>query len=124
MPSNFTRRPGGRTLRAKVIAEFTKTHRSKQGLKSQLQALSRFNSTKNLPKIKDTPCLVLHGSGDAVVPFSNGQSLAEKIPGAVLQDWTTAIAHGGGGAGHFFWLDRPQELCQVLSDFLLANDSP
>ena len=46
-----------------------------------LESLGTINIVDLLPKVS-IPTLVTHSRGDAVVPFSAGQALAERIPGA------------------------------------------
>lgn len=46
-----------------------------------LEALGTIDVVDRLPKVS-VPTLVTHSRGDAVVPFSAGKALAERIPGA------------------------------------------
>jgi pimeloyl-ACP methyl ester carboxylesterase len=57
-----------------------------------------------------TPTLVVVGSEDAVTPVTAAGEIVGSLPNARLE----VIA----GAGHFLWLDRPEQLRAVLSDFL------
>ena len=92
---------------------FLRTKRSGVGLRGQLAAMGRFNTTGQLGSIA-CPTLIVHGDKDAVMPPSNSESLAARIPGALLEPWQ--------GAGHFFWATRPLELSQVVSRFLQSAD--
>lgn len=92
--------------------------RSPAGLKAQLNALGRFNSTKHLAAVS-CPSLVVHGHGDGVIPFANAASLAAKVPGAKLLEW----GEDAGNAGHFFWLDKPVDLVAELDDFFKLRDN-
>ena len=119
-PPDFAKRPGAERLRGKMIDTLLATERSSDGLQQQFQALGRYNSTKRLGELGAFPTLVVHGSADECVPFANGESLARRIPNATLREWVGSTAHG---AGHFFWLERPQDLTDVLSDFMSEHDA-
>ena len=57
------------------------------------------------------PCLVIHGDGDLItLPWYN-RVVADLIPGARLE----IIAN----AGHLAWLERPDELNQLIEGFLV-----
>lgn len=119
-PGFATQRRGGAKLREKMIDAFLLTRRTSGGLRQQFDALARFNSTKRLGGLA-APSLVVHGTADRCVPFANGESLAARLPNARLLPWE---GDAGAGAGHFFWLDRPQHLTEILSDFLAGHDDP
>ena len=59
-------------------------HRSPAGLKAQLNALGRFNSTKHLAAVP-CPSLVVHGRDDLLVPLPCGVDTARHIPNARLE---------------------------------------
>lgn len=114
LPEDFTTAtPGGAKLRAEMARRFLETTRTETGLAGQLAALARFNATKELVNIA-SPTLVIHGDEDKIVPYANGVSLAERIPGARLLTWH--------GAGHFWWVVRPLEVADRISEFLVAQD--
>lgn len=81
-----------------------------QGAAGQLRALSRFNVRDRLPQIR-CPVLVLTGSEDLVMDPENSRILAREIPGASL--------YVVQGAGHLFFLERPDEVNRVLIEFFL-----
>jgi pimeloyl-ACP methyl ester carboxylesterase len=56
------------------------------------------------------PVLVIHGDADRVVPLSNGQLLARRIPGAEL-----AVLAGRGHVAH---LESPEEFNALVETFL------
>jgi pimeloyl-ACP methyl ester carboxylesterase len=56
------------------------------------------------------PVLVIHGDADRVVPLSNGQLLARRIPGAEL-----AVLAGRGHVAH---LESPEEFNALVDAFL------
>ena len=98
---------------AQFKAAFVQTHRTSAGMQGQLAAMGRYNSTKQLTELA-SPSLVTCGDLDAVVPPSNSESLARRIPGARLRTWE--------GAGHFFWAHRTAEVCKELAQFLESSD--
>ena len=98
---------------AQFKAAFVQTRRTSAGMQGQLAAMGRFNSTKQLAELA-CPTLVTCGDRDAVMPPSNSESLARRIPGARLRTWD--------GAGHFFWAHRTAEVCGELSRFLESSE--
>lgn len=62
-----------------------------------------------LPSVR-APSLVIWGEKDLDVPVSDGQTMAREIPRARLE----VLA----GAGHFAYLDRLPQCCQLIRDFL------
>ena len=56
------------------------------------------------------PTLILHGSADRLVPLSTAEALAKTLPNAQLR----VLA----GAGHVPSLTRPQEVAQLMDEFL------
>lgn len=81
---------------------------SPEGAAGQYKALSVFNVKRRLGEIRN-PVLVITGSEDRMMPPENSRLLAEGIPGARL--------HLVQGAGHTFFLERPEEVNAVLGDF-------
>lgn len=75
----------------------------------QLQAAFVFDTEARVAEIK-APTLVLTGDDDIIVPFSNSQNLAARIPGAQLQ----FIA----GGSHTFFIERPDEFNQAVIAFI------
>ena len=81
---------------------------SPEGAAGQIGALSVFNVRRRLGEIR-CPVLAITGSEDRMMPPENAKRLAEGIPGArhyVVQ-----------GAGHGFFLERPEEVNRVLIEF-------
>ena len=89
------------------------TRRTTAGMQGQLAAMGRYNSTEQLAGLT-CPTLVTCGDRDAVMPPSNSESLARRIPGAQLRTWE--------GAGHFFWAHRTAEVCNEVAQFLESCD--
>lgn len=79
-----------------------------EGAAGQMGALSVFNVKRRLGEVR-CPVLVITGSEDRMMPPENSRLIAEAIPGArhyVVE-----------GAGHSFFLERPDEVNGVLIDF-------
>jgi pimeloyl-ACP methyl ester carboxylesterase len=59
------------------------------------------------------PTLVVYGDEDLItLPWYN-RTIAELIPGAVLREIPRA--------GHFLWLERPEQLNTAIEEFLVAS---
>ena len=87
------------------------TRRSRTGLRGQLAAMGRFNTTKRLAELgQATPTLVLCGSEDAVMPLANSESLHARTPNSRL-----LVTHG---AGHFWWAHDPVYVVSEVAKFL------
>lgn len=56
------------------------------------------------------PTLVLHGMDDPLIPYPNGQFLAEHIPGARLASFP--------GVGHLLMIEAPEEFNNEVIEFL------
>jgi pimeloyl-ACP methyl ester carboxylesterase len=80
-----------------------------EGAQRQIGALSVFNVKKRLGEIK-CPVLVITGKEDRMMPPVNSKLLAEAIPGARL--------YMVEGAGHSFFLEKPEEVNRIIMDFL------
>jgi 3-oxoadipate enol-lactonase len=80
-----------------------------EGYRGQIAAALAHDTYDRLPRI-DCPTLILTGDGDRVIPGASSGALHERIPGSRLE----VIA----GAGHLFFLERPEESLLLLQDFL------
>ncbi len=80
-----------------------------QVLHDDFAACAAFDVRADVARIA-APTLVVGGSDDRMVPPKFSRSLAESIPNAELRILE--------GAGHMFPLERPQELAEVLVDWL------
>jgi 3-oxoadipate enol-lactonase len=61
------------------------------------------------------PVLVVYGEEDLItLPWYN-RTIAELIPGAVLREIPRA--------GHFLWLERPEQLNAAIEEFLVASSN-
>jgi len=75
----------------------------------QSAAAVGFDASDELAGI-DLPTLVLHGTGDRVLPVENGRLLAEGIPGARLVEVE--------GGSHLFFVERDERVTDELRTFL------
>jgi 3-oxoadipate enol-lactonase len=80
-----------------------------EGYRGQIAAALAHDTYDRLPAI-DCPTLILTGDNDRVIPRASSDVLHECIPGSRLE----VIA----GAGHLFFLERPEESGRLLGDFL------
>ena len=67
--------------------------------------------TKRLHRIKN-PTLIVVADGDKIVPASHGDEVASRVEGSQLHVMTQA--------GHLFNLERPDELADLVVEFLSA----
>jgi pimeloyl-ACP methyl ester carboxylesterase len=79
------------------------------GYRGQIAAALAHDTHARLPRI-EAPTLIVTGDRDRVIPAPSSAILHERIPGARLE----LI----GGAGHLFFLERPDESVRLLEDFL------
>lgn len=82
---------------------------TRRGYGAQLYALTGYSSLTWLHRL-NVPTLVLAGDDDAIVPMVNARMMALLLPQARL-----AIIRGGG---HWFVLERTDEVVRLLADFL------
>jgi len=80
-----------------------------EGYRGQIAAALAHDTYDRLPQIA-CPTLIVTGDGDRVIPGASSDGLHERIPGSRLE----MIA----GAGHLFFLERPEESLRLLEDFL------
>jgi pimeloyl-ACP methyl ester carboxylesterase len=81
-----------------------------RAFQAQLAASRAHDVWDQLPSIA-APTLVLHGSGDALIPLENARLLAERI-GATLTVFD--------GAGHLFFHEEPERTAEVVTAFVGA----
>ena len=77
--------------------------------KAQVGAWMRYNSYRKLKEM-NVPTLIMHGKQDILVPPSNGDLLAAKIPNA-------EIVHFDGNA-HMIHEEEPDKFNEILLKFL------
>ena len=82
-----------------------------------LEARSRIDVTERLQHVQ-VPTLVLHPSGDGVVPFAEGRLLASSIPGAQFVELDSR--------NHILLETEPawQRFCQAVLDFTGMDAAP
>jgi 3-oxoadipate enol-lactonase len=93
------------------IAKKSRDVQDDEGYRAQIAAVLAHDTHDRLPQIV-APTLVVTGDDDRVIPGASSEVLAERIPNARLE----VI----GGAGHLFFLERPEATLRVLEDFLAA----
>ncbi len=75
-------------------------------------AVSKFESYDRLPSIS-ARCLVMHGTADPIIPFENGQILAERIPDSEFVELE--------GVGHLPGVEQPLETAERILGFALRR---
>jgi pimeloyl-ACP methyl ester carboxylesterase len=78
---------------------------------AQVQACAAHDTYARLPRLQ-TPTLVVHGTADRMIPFSNGELIASRIAGARLQRRE--------GVGHLFFWEQPEHSAELLGAHALA----
>jgi 3-oxoadipate enol-lactonase len=89
----------------------TRVPAAKQVIELQLQAIFGHDTSGRLGEIT-TPTLIVHGTVDGVLPFSNGEQISSLMPDArfeVLED-----------VGHMFWWEQPQRSAELIREHALA----
>jgi pimeloyl-ACP methyl ester carboxylesterase len=82
-----------------------------EGYRAQIAAALSHDTWDRLPRIEHHT-LILTGDDDQVIPAASSDVLHERIPDSLLY----VVA----GAGHLFFLERPDETMQALEAFLAA----
>lgn len=77
----------------------------------QAQAAFVHNTADRLPSVT-APTLVMHGTADQMLLYSNGVQIAGLIPDARL--------HTFSDVGHLFWWERPDESLELLRGHFAA----
>jgi pimeloyl-ACP methyl ester carboxylesterase len=71
----------------------------------QMQAIAAHNTLDRLAQIS-APTLVIHGTVDEMLPYSNAVLIASKIPDAHLETLE--------GVGHMFWWEQPERSAAAI----------
>ena len=71
----------------------------------QMQAIAAHNTLDRLEEIS-APTLVIHGTVDEMLPYSNAVLIASKIPDAQLETLE--------GVGHMFWWEQPERSAAAI----------
>ena len=82
------------------------------GYRAQVAAVLAHDTYARLPEI-GSPTLVLTGDDDQVIPAPSSQVLHDRIPDSLL--------YVIRGAGHLFFLERPDETVRALESFVPAG---
>jgi pimeloyl-ACP methyl ester carboxylesterase len=106
----------GQRIIAKVSGRVgSRDYRAAGTMRPTLVKLVNEDLTPILPAIQ-APTLILWGDRDQEVPRSAMETMATKIPQSRLVVFS--------GAGHFPFLDAPEEFCRTVRGFLQAGGSP
>jgi len=71
----------------------------------QMRAIAAHNTLDRLHEIS-VPTLVIHGTVDEMLPYSNAVLIASKIPDAQLETLE--------GVGHMFWWEQPERSAAAI----------
>ena len=77
----------------------------------QVQAAFVHDTSAQLPNVT-TSTLVIHGTADEMLLYSNGQLIASLIPGSQLLTFDDV--------GHLFWWERPEQTVDALRSHCLG----
>lgn len=91
-----------------MVPLFVDNRQRLHGYVNQINAVWAFDAFDRLPQIS-MPTLVITGKDDVLVPPANSKTLAERIPNARLIEFPQA--------GHLFFIEKADEVNQVLLDF-------
>ena len=84
-------------------------------LRQQSAVMARTDSRALLAGIA-CPTFVIHGAEDRLIPVQAGQRIAAAVPGATFR----LVAN----AGHFIFLEQPEEAAAVVDEFLALSGEP
>ena len=85
------------------------------GAEAMLEANLTIDTTEML-KLVRSPTLVLHNTGDQLLPVEASRYIAELVPGSKLVELP--------GDDHLFWFSNPDEVVGEIEQFLLGSRSP
>jgi pimeloyl-ACP methyl ester carboxylesterase len=72
---------------------------------AQLRACAAHDTYARLPRLQ-MPTLVVHGTVDRILPFSNGELIASRIAGSRLEPLERI--------GHLFFWEQPENSAELL----------
>jgi 3-oxoadipate enol-lactonase len=113
-PLAFARDVDPRLLEA-FVGKKSRDVQDPAGYRAQIQAVLTHDSYERLPSIA-APTLIVRGDDDRIIPAAGSEVLRRRIPGSVLR----VVA----GAGHLFFLERPQDVAGLLEAFLTGDAPP
>jgi pimeloyl-ACP methyl ester carboxylesterase len=93
------------------VAKKSRDVQDPEGYRAQIAAALAHDTYERLERI-DRPTLIVTGDHDRVIPAGSSEVLRERIPGSRLETVR--------GAGHLFFLERPEESVRLLEEFLAA----
>jgi 3-oxoadipate enol-lactonase len=93
------------------VMELQRDHPAVAGYHAQFAAGARFGSLRQ--SAITAPTLVLHGTADRVVDPRNARLLADRIPGARLEQFP--------GLGHLFFWEDPDAFVAAVTRFALHS---
>ncbi len=93
----------------RIVENSLPYRRSRRGLFAQLQAILEFDLEHRIGEIQ-APTLVVHGTGDRLIPCANAEKIASRIPDSRLLTLPDA--------GHLFWdMDEGRAAREILEFF-------
>jgi 3-oxoadipate enol-lactonase len=107
-PFAFSASPDSKLLAA-FVEKKSADVQDPAGYAGQIAAALSHDTYDRLPQIA-APTLILTGDDDRVIPGASSEVLHERIPGSRLE-----VVRG---AGHLFFLERPEESLRLLEEFL------
>jgi len=84
---------------------------AKQTIELQVQAIFGHDTSGRIGEIS-APTLIVHGTADGVLPYTNGELIASLMPGARLKTLE--------GVGHMFWWEQPEVSAELIREHALA----
>lgn len=95
-----------------LVPLFVDNRQRAHGYAGQLNAIWAFDAFDRLPQLA-MPTLVMTGTDDVLVVPANSKIIAERIPNARLIEFPEA--------GHLFFIEKADEVNQVLLEFLVGG---
>lgn len=83
------------------------------GFGQQFMAAVRHSSWSRLERLS-MPVMVMHGTGDRIVPVAASREIAKRIPGSELKVFA--------GVGHAIGLELPDETVETIMEFIEKHD--
>ena len=84
-------------------------------LVAQFEAISGHDTSERLGEVEQ-PTLIVHGTGDQLLPVGNAHHMAELIPHARLELLE--------GVGHMFWWERPERTATLVHELVSGARTP
>jgi 3-oxoadipate enol-lactonase len=84
---------------------------ARETIQLQVQAIFGHDTSGRLGEIS-TPTLIVHGTEDGVLPYTNAEQIASLMPSARLETLE--------GVGHMFWWEQPERSAELIREHALA----